>query len=248
MIQPNSDFTAACSSSHEHTRAVESNDSTLAPPAQENEKDALITLVHRVAENDPAAQAELMRRYTRRVAGFVRGIIRQPDAVEDVTQTVFIKMFRRLNRLRDPAVFESWLFTLARNTSLDFIRRRNCRPNTVALDDAVNQIADPSASTGTAEILAALDRALARLNPIDRTLVSQFVAGESYGAIAEQAGLSLATVKVRLHRVRPFLRSWVGEMTETRQRGGKGWHRTAGNRATIAWPGAAAHQPASLAA
>jgi RNA polymerase sigma factor (sigma-70 family) len=132
-------------------------------------------------------------------------------------------------------VFESWLFTLARNTSLDFIRRRNCRPNTVALDDEVNQIADPSNGSATTEILAALDRALARLSPLDRTLVSQFVAGETYGAIARQAGLSLASVKVRLHRVRPFLRASVGEMTETRQPGGKGWQRTAGSRATVSF-------------
>ena len=86
------------------------------------------------------------------------------------------------------------------------------------------------------------------MTPIDRTLVSQFVAGESYGTIAAQAGLSLATVKVRLHRVRPFLRSWVGEMTDTRQRGGKGWHRTAVNRATLAWPGSASRESACLAA
>ena len=201
------------------------------------DKGGLIDLVRRAEAGDPTAQSELVRRYTRRVSGFVRSIIRQPDAVEDVTQMVFIKMFRRLSRLRDPAVFESWLFTLARNSSLDFIRRRNCRPNTVALDDEVNQIADPSNSGATTEILAALDRALARLNPIDRNLVSQFVAGETYGTIAEQAGLSLATVKVRLHRVRPFLRTWVGQMTETRQPGGKGWQRTAGNRATVAASG-----------
>jgi RNA polymerase sigma-70 factor, ECF subfamily len=168
------------------------------------------------------------------VAGFVRAIIRQPDAVEDVTQMVFIKMFRRLSRLRDPAVFESWLFTLARNTGLDFLRRRACRPSTVGLDDAVYQIADPSTNSGTGEIMAALDRALARLSPLDRALVSQFVAGETYGDIAERAGLSLATVKVRLHRVRPFLRSWVGEMTDTRLRGGKGWTATSGSRGSRA--------------
>lgn len=203
------------------------------------EKAALIAAVRRAEAGEHAAQAELMQRYTRRVSGFVRAIIRQPDAVEDVTQMVFIKMFRRLSRLRDPAVFESWLFTLARNTSLDFIRRRSCRPSTVALDDEVNQIADPSNINATSEILAALDRALSRLSPIDRSLVTQFVAGESYGSIAAQAGLSLATVKVRLHRVRPFLRTWVGEMTETRQRGGKGWHRVAGHR-SVALPSATA--------
>ena len=203
---------------------------SVAPATGGFDKAALAALVRRAEAGDPPAQAELVRRYTRRVGGFVRTIIRQPDAIEDVTQMVFIKMFRRLGRLRDPAVFESWLFTLARNTALDFIRRRRCRPATVALDDEVNQIADPASGSGTTEILAALDRALTRLTPLDRALVSQFVAGDSYGDIARRAGLSLATVKVRLHRVRPFLRTLVGEMTDTRQRGGKGWRATAANR------------------
>ncbi len=187
----------------------------------------LIGLVNRARRGEPEAQAELVRRYTRRLAGFVRGIIRQPDAVEDVTQLVFIKMFRRLSRLREPQVFESWLFTLARNTALDFIRRRNCRPATVALDEQVNQIADPRNEGAVPEILAALDRALARLNPLDRGLVTRFVNGDSYGEIARRAGISLASVKVRLHRVRPYLRAAVGEMTATRIAGGRGWGTTA---------------------
>ena len=227
MIQPNADSLSASSSNSGGTDDGSSGSSAV----QTSDKAALIDLVHRANAGEAAAQAELVRRYTRRVAGFVRAIIRQPDAVEDVTQMVFIKMFRRLSRLRDPAVFESWLFTLARNTGLDFIRRRRCRPNTIALDDDVFQIADPSNSGALTEIMTALDRALSRLSPLDRSLVAQFVAGESYGIIAERAGLSLATVKVRLHRVRPFLRTWVGEMTDTRQRGGKGWRATAGHRA-----------------
>lgn len=183
----------------------------------------LTALVRRARAGKPDAQAELVQRYSRRLGGFVRGIIRQADAVEDVTQMVFIKMFRRLSRLRDPVVFESWLFTLARNTALDFIRRRNCRPVTVGLDDQVNRLADPRNDTAVPEILAALDRALLRLNPLDRSLVSQFVRGDSYGEIARRAGISLASVKVRLHRVRPYLRATVGEMTATRLPGARGW-------------------------
>ncbi|MSU49915.1 MAG: sigma-70 family RNA polymerase sigma factor [Opitutus sp.] len=237
MIQPNTDLFAPGPHVHDSSPdAVECDGTASAASPMTPEKAALIALVRRAEAGEPAAQSELVHRYTRRVAGFVRAIIRQPDAEEDVTQIVFIKMFRRLNRLRDPAVFESWLFTLARNTGLDFIRRRRCRPSTVAIDEEVNQIADPSNSSATTEILAALDRALTRLTPIDRNLVTQFVAGDSYGEIAARAGLSLATVKVRLHRVRPFLRSWVGEMTDTRQPGGKGWRATAGSRASASWP------------
>lgn len=225
MIQPNADLLSAGNHAPDDSSPAGSSPN---PPG--DEKAALIALVRQAERGDPAAQSELVRRYTRRVAGFVRGIIRQPDADEDVTQIVFIKMFRRLSRLRDPGVFESWLFTLARNTALDFIRRRNCRPSTVAIDDQIHQIADPSNASATTEILAALDRALARLSPLDRTLVAQFVAGESYGHIATRAGLSLASVKVRLHRVRPFLRTWVGEMTDTRLPGGKGWRAASGAR------------------
>lgn len=235
MISPNSDLFHSASTSGDDAPAIENVESA-ASTKERQDKAELIALLQRANLEDPAAQSELVRRYTRRVAGFLRAIIRQPDAVEDVTQLVFIKMFRRLSRLRDPAVFESWLFTLARNTGLDFLRRRSCRPTTVALDDEVFQIADPSNASATNEILAALERALTRLSPVDRVLVTQFVAGESYGDIAEQAGLSLATVKVRLHRVRPFLRMWVGEMTDTRQRGGKGWRCTSGSRHSGAWP------------
>ncbi len=213
-----------------HPHADLAAPSTSAEPTRDDEKAALIELVRRAEAGEPDAQSELVRRYTRRVAGFVRTIIRQSDAVEDVTQIVFIKMFRRLGNLRDPAVFESWLFTLARNAGLDFLRRRQCRPSTVALDDEVYRIADPSNDGASAEILAALDRALARLSPVDRALVSQFVAGESYGDIAARAGLSLASVKVRLHRVRPFLRSMVGEMTSTRRPGTKRWGTAVGSR------------------
>ena len=248
MIQPNIDLLTTGSSSP--TAAVAKTGDRFkrdaVPDAQE--KAELLDVVWRTIAGEPAAQADLMQRYSRRVAGFVRAIIRQPDAVEDVTQMVFIKMFRRLGRLRDPIVFESWLFTLARNTSLDFIRRRNCRPNTVALDDEINQIPDPSTSSATSEILAALDRALTRLSPVDRSLVTQFVAGDSYGTIAERTGLSLATVKVRLHRVRPFLRSWVGQMTDTRQTGSKGWRCLSGSPATARWTGSNTHSANSMAA
>lgn len=173
-------------------------------------------LVQRTIAADPSAQRELVARYERRVAGFVRPLIRQPEALEDVVQMVFIKMFRRLDGLRDPALFEAWLFTLARNTSLDFIRRRNRRPLTIGFEVGFEEVPDQRNDAASREILEALERALARLAPIDQTLIRQFVAGERYDQIARNTGLSLGAVKVRLHRVRPFLRNWVGAMTESR--------------------------------
>jgi RNA polymerase sigma-70 factor (ECF subfamily) len=181
-----------------------------------SERAELATLVARVNEECPDAQKDLVNRYTHRIAGHVRLIINQPDAIEDVVQMVFIKMFRRLGRLRDPGSFEPWLFRLSRNTALDFIRRRRCRPVTVPVDDALFEISDPGNADATSEIMDALSVALEQVNPKDRELITHFVEGHTYRSLAQRNGLTLGAVKARLHRLRPFLRSFVGKATETR--------------------------------
>jgi RNA polymerase sigma-70 factor (ECF subfamily) len=180
------------------------------------ERAEIAALVTRAQANDGAAQTEIVQKYTRRIAGHVRSIIRQTDAVEDVTQTVFIKMFRRLGRLRDPALFECWLFTLSRNTCLDFIRRRHRRPVLVSVEDQTCDMPDTDRTTATNEILDELDVALARLAPIDRKLIGLYVQGNSYRTMAAREGLTPGAVKARLHRVRPFLRACLGSDTRGR--------------------------------
>ena len=90
------------------------------------------------------------------------------------------------------------------------------RSSTVGFDPAFADVPALRNDSATAEIMEALDRALTRLAPIDQLLVRRFVAGDSYDQIAARVGLSLGAVKVRLHRVRPFLRNWVGAVTESR--------------------------------
>jgi RNA polymerase sigma-70 factor (ECF subfamily) len=174
-------------------------------------------LVDRGRIGDMAAQSELVRRYTPRIGGFVRPIVGQPSAVEDVVQVVFIKMARRIRLLRSSEAFESWLFRLARNTALDFVRRRQCRPITVDDETRLENTADTSSERVVGEIKEALELALRRLNPVDQKLVRMIVEGHSYTLAAAEAGLSVGAVKVRLCRVRPFLRCSVGGETGVRQ-------------------------------
>jgi RNA polymerase sigma-70 factor (ECF subfamily) len=177
-----------------------------------------MAIVTRAQAGDLGAQSTLVRRYSARIAGFVRPIIAQPDAVEDVVQMVLIKMVRRLELLRDPITFESWLFALARNTALDFIRRRRCRPTLVSDDDKCVQTPYIDSSRALREITEALDLALTRLSPKDRSLVMLIVEGSSYRAAAQREGLSVGAVKLRLNRVRPFLRESIGGAIGLRSR------------------------------
>ena len=171
----------------------------------------LLAIVTRAQAGDLPAQSDLVRRYTARVSGFVRPIISQPSAVDDVVQMVFIKMFRRLALLRDPAMFESWLFTLARNAALDFIRRSRCRPATVSDDGFIGEIPDTNSAPAMQAIMEALEVALTRLSPKDQKIVTLIVQGSDYRTAAQRVGLSIGAVKLRLNRVRPFLRLSVGE-------------------------------------
>jgi RNA polymerase sigma-70 factor (ECF subfamily) len=200
------------------------------------EKAALIDLVLRAQRDDMAAQTELVRRYTVRISAFVRPILFQPSSVEDVVQMVFIKMVRRLTLLRDPAVFESWLFRLARNTAVDFLRRKRCRPTMVSDDIEFERAPDTSSERPVAEIMEALNLALTRLSPKDRNLVTMIVEGNSYQTVAAREGLTVGAVKVRLNRVRPFLRSSVGEAVGVRvgaPAGGK-WRQPSRTRLAVA--------------
>lgn len=184
------------------------------PPvtAPSPEVSALAAVVRRAHAGDLAAQSLLVQRYMRRITGFVRRIVVQPSAVEDVVQTVFIKMVRRLGGLREVQTFESWLFALARNTALDHIRRRRCQP-TAAAGELDENLVGPENGRGrnVDEIMSALEQALRRLSPRDRNIVRLIVAGNSYQVAAQREGLTVGAVKIRMHRVRPYLRLRVSE-------------------------------------
>ncbi len=210
MILPNHDQFPLGSPLPTALRAAPAPSKSSAPSAIVlAERAELTALVIRAQSGDMAAQNDLVRRYQRRIFGHVSAIIRQPDATDDVTQTVFIKMVRRLTRLRDPALFECWLFTLSRNSALDFIRHRRRRPVTVAVDEELFELPDTT-TTQANEILDELDLALAQLKPVDRSLITLYVQGHSYRVLADREGLTAGAVKARLHRIRPFLRKCLG--------------------------------------
>jgi RNA polymerase sigma-70 factor, ECF subfamily len=169
----------------------------------------LTALVQRAREGDLRAQSDLARRYQLRLAGFVRPMLRQREAVDDVVQVVLIKMVQRLRVLRDPAVFESWLFTLARNTTLDHLRRAKCRPVFAPDELCETNLMDSRGEENERlrEVTETLEVMVRDWGARNRRILSQIAAGSTYREIAECERLSVGAIKLRVHRLRLRLRA-----------------------------------------
>ncbi len=83
-----------------------------------------IQLVLAYRKGDMQALDELIRIYTRSVYSFVYTLVHKSVEAEDITQETFVKMWRRLSQYDTRYSFKAWLFTIARNTTIDYLRKQ----------------------------------------------------------------------------------------------------------------------------
>lgn len=143
-------------------------------------------------------------------------MVRDPATAEDLAQETFVKAFRNLRRYDPRRKLASWLFKIAHNTTLDHLRRKSLdtvplEPGDAAGEESREVLAAPETwapdrRAESAELLAALERALARLAPKYREiLLLRFREGLAYQEIADVVALPMGTVKIQLHRARKQL-------------------------------------------
>src|SRR3954451_7562856 len=130
---------------------------------------------------------------------------------EDLTQEVFVRVFRSLNTYT-PGTFEGWLHRITTNLFLDGARRKSRIRFDALPDDADNRLPSPVAAPDRAYLDQVFDAdveaALASLSPEFRAAVVLCdVEGLSYEEIADVLNLKMGTVRSRLHRGRAMLRS-----------------------------------------
>ncbi|MFA6571929.1 MAG: RNA polymerase sigma factor [Bacteroidota bacterium] len=80
-------------------------------------------LIEKIKKGDDAVFQELMRRYTDNVFSFVRRYANNDADAEDIAQDTFFKVWKNINRFKIGKSFKPWLFTIARNTALDHIKK-----------------------------------------------------------------------------------------------------------------------------
>jgi RNA polymerase sigma factor (sigma-70 family) len=175
-------------------------------------------LVKRALEDaDQKAYAELMGRYRDSVYYMLLKMVNNKDDAEDLTVEAFGKAFKRLNQYTPNFAFSTWLFRIATNNCIDFIRRK--RKNTFSIDQPIqddeggemvmdlrSEALDPEEHIMKKQKVMMLRELVEKLKPRYKTLIEMRYFQElSYEEIADQLELPLGTVKAQLFRAREFL-------------------------------------------
>ena len=200
------------------SKAKMNNQSLVSPEKLSNYE--LIALCQADAQPDKAAFAELLRRYQSHLNRLFYHLAPDWQERADLAQEVWIRVYRNIHRLQDPAKFRGWLSRIATNLFYDELRKRKRVSPPLSLDaprhfedgeiswELPDNAPSPNDDLATQEFYEHLQRAISQLPETFRTtIVLREIEGLAYEEIAEMTGVSLGTVKSRIARARLKLQS-----------------------------------------
>ncbi|MGK2852194.1 MAG: sigma-70 family RNA polymerase sigma factor [Candidatus Limnocylindrales bacterium] len=172
-----------------------------------------LILIERARSGDLDAFNDLVRLYQDSLFALVVRMVPDRDQASDAVQEAFFSAFRNLHGFRGGSV-KSWLNRICVNAAMDTQRLRKRRPSQPypELEDEswqppAGDDVDPERLAMTAERSGAINDAMTRITGDQRTAIVLYdVEGYDYGEIADMTGVSLGTVKSRIHRGRLALR------------------------------------------
>jgi len=175
--------------------------------------DSNVELVERCLSGDEAAWEDLVKVHTRRVYGICYRFTGSDHYAQDLTQEVFLRVFRSLKSFRaGEGSFTVWLGRLTRNLLIDHYRRTKQERATSSLEEQLPMIEQRTAESRTEGMLAgreageALQAALAKLSPeLRETVILRDLEELEYREVAQILNVPEGTVKSRLNRGRAEL-------------------------------------------
>jgi len=170
------------------------------------EKNILGELLKRCGQGEEQAQYQLYNMYSKGMFNVSLRILGQREDAEDVVQEAFIKMFNKLDSLKEPAAFTGWFKRIVVNNSINYVKKRN----KIYFEEAGENIKDVVDEKETDQkesfTVDGIKQALAQLAPGYRIVVSLFLFdGFSHKQIADTLGITESTSKSQYHRGRKKL-------------------------------------------
>jgi RNA polymerase sigma-70 factor (ECF subfamily) len=201
-----------------------SADTSRPPGAADADRDGSLApdaIIERCLDGDQAAWEAIVRLYWRKVFNVAYKFVGRHDLAEDLTQDVFLKLYKSLDTFDRRANFQTWLISVSRNLCIDHYRSVRKERETINRDVDASELApvshDPAADTRLEQRdrVVLLRQALERLAPTLRTAVMlRDIQELSYQEIADRLRLPEGTVKSRINRGRTELARQIQKLRE----------------------------------
>ncbi|MGC9941984.1 MAG: sigma-70 family RNA polymerase sigma factor [Verrucomicrobiota bacterium] len=180
-------------------------------------------LVRRAREGDLSAYDDLVKRYQERIYATVYHMTANHEDANDLAQDAFIKAFSALKSFKGGSSFYTWLYRIAVNKTINFLKQRKNKYHLSLNDLDFNAENDPDLvalvshktpqrDAGLSELQKKLNEALMKLSESHRmVVVLHDVQGQSHDEIAEIMGCNIGTVRSRLFYARQQLQGFLAE-------------------------------------
>ena len=177
----------------------------------ENSSDPDYEFVQRAQDGDTRAFDELVMKYSKKLYGLVYNMTSNKEDTHDILQDVFAKAYRSLRHFRGKSTFYTWIYSIAVNMSLNFLKKRKRRSG-MSLDAVDSGIqndpafvdqghrANPRHQSNIHELQKKLNEALQALSVDHRAVVTMFdIQGMPHAEISKVLSVSEGTVRSRLY-------------------------------------------------
>ncbi len=174
-----------------------------------------LVLVKKAREGNEKAFASLMDRYRDSIYFMLLKMVNNPYDADDLTIEAFGKAFRNLDSYTPKFAFSTWLFKIATNNCVDFIRKKQLSPTALDFDQDITDSAtvniqsdlpDPEESLINHQKIAALKDIVNQLKPRYKSLIElRYYKEYSYEEISNELNLPIGTVKAQLYRAKTLL-------------------------------------------
>jgi len=180
-----------------------------------------LALIEAALAGQDKAYEELLRLYRKSVYYVVLKMVRDADDAEDLTQEAFAKAFRHLQRYTPQFAFSTWLFRIATNNCIDFLRRKKIKTQSIHAGqhaeqgdtftwDIADQDPNPQEAYMRQQRIELMRHVVTKLPAKYATLVRMRYFDElTYEEIATELELPLGTVKAQLFRARELLLGFI---------------------------------------
>lgn len=174
-----------------------------------------LLLVKQAKKGDDKAFAALMHRYRDSIYYMLLKMVNNPSDAEDLTIEAFGKAFRSIESYTPKYAFSTWLFKIATNNCVDFIRKKQLSPSPLDnlqenLDNATvniqSDLPDPEEALINHQKINALKEIVSQLKPRYKSLIElRYYKEYSYEEISAELNLPIGTVKAQLYRAKTLL-------------------------------------------